>query len=153
MKPYFAKYLPVEGEIKEGEVYHSKWRSENKFYHYSTCAKIENGRVYPTEGVGAESGFPLEDGTKVKLFLCSRDIQVGDLLYNPITNTEAVCRDVEHAIKVGYVKKIGEISPEATWVKEGDEFDESEWKDENNDRKNYDELYKLIKCPCCNSFK
>lgn len=94
-KPYFAKYLPVKGEIK------------------------------------------------AKLFLCSRDIQVGDKYFHddfypyPVgdiadTNTKVmnahmmVSNEGEDYEGDWSYKVVGEISPEATWVKEGDEFDEDE---------------------------
>lgn len=88
---------------------------------------------------------------QVKLFLCSRDIQIGDrvqvdVLLNGVYNEfvfEKEC--VENGIRVQqftgvgvYVhypdsdegnlfKVIGEISPNAKWVKEGDEFDEDDY--------------------------
>lgn len=61
---------------------------------------------------------------EVQLFLCSRDIQEGD-------NYQWQDGDgnIGHGIKITIVspdayKVIGPISPEATWVKEGDEFEE-----------------------------
>lgn len=107
MKTYFAKYLPVEGDIKIGD----------KFY--------EEGL-----GIGTRVGKKgIYDFQKVKLFLCSRDIQVGDEVMDS-TGTLKAKLDIQpqpNEIASGkYIKVIGEISPEATWVKEGDEFDEDE---------------------------
>jgi hypothetical protein len=138
---YFAKYLPVEGEIKEGD----------KFFAWDTL----QSRL----AVLADKNSPAP--IKIaKLFLCSRDIQVGD----KVRASGCVRRDKQldgHPVEIyGYrydaakeitlkvpkqgankdlwsieeddtlvtdssiVKLIGEISPDAIWVKEGDEFEE-----------------------------
>lgn len=159
MKQYFAKYLPVEGEIKKGTRY----------------------RIGKSLGLGAYGegyiGTAAIDFTPnaqrdqqaniVKLFLCSRDIQVGDEVYaepQAIDNYSKGLRlqvndildhvylddlskkvykipileyisNPSHPQTVGMTREwvmgnlwkvIGEISPEATWIKEGDEFDENE---------------------------
>lgn len=101
MKKYFAKDLPVEGEIREGN-------------HFDSV----NGE--------------LPGSLHTRLFLCSRDIQVGDRCY---PSTEAALKDYDIEVlelninelkSRSAFKKIGEISPGAIWVKEGDEFDEEE---------------------------
>ncbi len=60
MKTYFCKFLPVEGEIKEDDRYRVKGTDKvliaNKHFKEIDQSLLE----------------------KVKLFLCSRDIQVGD---------------------------------------------------------------------------
>lgn len=121
-KKYFAKYLPVEGEIKEvGDV-----------------ALYPNGF---SETASSETLSDLIGNTackKAKLFLCSRDIQVGDkfifdddLLAGPFeviskeTKISAGQAPIDSIQGKGF-KIIGEISPDATWVKEGDEFDEED---------------------------
>jgi len=96
MKKYFVKFLPAEGEITPGEIYRSKWRTENMFYHFSVCKKIEDGKIFPTEGVGSECGFDLSDGIKVKPFLLERET----------------------------LEVIGEVSDKAHWIQPGEEFDE-----------------------------
>lgn len=130
MSKYFAKYLPVEGEINIGD------------YFIDTGA-MSNGTL-----VGKRANKEgVYDYQKVKLFLCSKDIQVGDknvhadtlggksfrgyvatvgkngcgsvLLPDTQQNDELVITD-------SMFKVIGEISPEATWVKEGDEFNDDE---------------------------
>jgi hypothetical protein len=140
MKKYFAKYLPVEGEIK-----------------------------------------------KVKLFLCSRNIEVGDKYYYNGTETDICDSEIrleqikEQEEKHGQkrFKVIGEISPEAIWVKEEDGFDEDDilfildasiayeidWEEPCtekeylkgykplNDGRTYGVLPIKIKCKCCNTFK
>lgn len=67
---------------------------------------------------------------KVKLFLCSRDIQVGDEITNSNYYNTSLKVDelpLRKAYKNWY-KIIGEISSDATWVKEGDEFTEDQIK-------------------------
>lgn len=104
MSKYFAKYLPVEE------------------------------RIIPHK-------------SRVKLFLCSRDIQIGQRVWDSQTSerynkveyeesTSWACDSHSVDSSVGNVVYtvpkeraiivIGEISPEARWVKEGDEFDEEE---------------------------
>jgi hypothetical protein len=122
MKTYFAKYLPVEGELKEGDI--TYWDS-NEGYFSKQFVKV--AKSFETHAIA--SGWK-----KFKLFLCSRDIQVGDKVFSSkvsyLTQDETItvdeynitiCREEED------FKVIGEISPEATWVKEGDEFDESQF--------------------------
>jgi len=121
-KSYFAKYLPVEGEIKEGELV------------------TDNHGIFPYHKGNPCQGV-FGNFKKVKLFLCSRDIQVGDkVVYEAhldfgvqlVTNIEddevAVLSKGSKTHAHNLLKVIGEISPEATWVKEGDEFDEDEWR-------------------------
>lgn len=137
MIKYFAKYCPVKGKgkIKEGDL-----------------VMEPNGVVYRVGGLGMDTGFTLLnhlDGsfydmsdlfTKVKLFLCSRNIKVGDNVFNPKTNqyedvvsfnpeigcisyNSTTLNEVE--ISKSF-KIIGEISPDNTWVKENDQFDEED---------------------------
>lgn len=110
---YFAKYLPVEGEIKEGD---------KTFYKGSNVA-------FPVilNGYTTIEYFNKGDHKKVKFFLCSRDIQVGD---NVVIDGGAFLNieqdDIAFAKSNNGYRIIGEISPEATWVKEGDKFSEAE---------------------------
>lgn len=136
MSKYFAKYLPVEGEIKEGDQF------IDEYNHIYRCTKVTNGGTY---GSGYSRSINLRLSKKVKLFLCSRDIQVGDefittdALTKPL-DTKSICTGINNdleildkdcedrgwnILRVG--KVIGEISPDATWVKEGDEFEEDGW--------------------------
>ena len=130
MKTYFAKYLPVEGEIKEGDT-----------HCLNRQGKIINF-VTPISDKIASFANKNGDNKPVKLFLCSRDIQVGDkdvwnntnqVLEGPITDKDlsAINFFKENAPECPdnqYYKVIGEISPDAIWVKEGDEFDRDELK-------------------------
>lgn len=75
-KPYFAKYLPVEGEIKEGD----------KVFHKGEILTAKSYDSWFTKWDFVEKSIPPveydKDCKKVKLFLCSRDIQVGDKIRN-----------------------------------------------------------------------
>ena len=132
MKQYFAKYLPVEGEIKEGD-------------YYITATDYQKVRKCEDRSWGT-----FEMCKKVKLFLCSRDIQVGDNIWawdssgndNNLVDDFGIVLSLEYGgVKVKpknrtqeyiryskeeVVKVVGEISPDATWFKEGDEFNEEE---------------------------
>lgn len=121
-KLYFAKYLPVEGEIQEGDSF------------ITPSGAICNEYKLAIKGIHK----------KFKFFLCSRDIRVGDkvkfqLVPNktPWVDGEVIWQEADTTeIKLDTettvittpdhfcFKVMGEISPKATWVKEGDEFDE-----------------------------
>lgn len=133
MKTYFAKHIPVEGEINIGD----------RFFE-------RNGVLHPFPLIGEEEHatheleFSKAAGDKLaKLFLCSRDIQVGDKAfwhghlkwYSEDALAELLSIDRTRLQTLGknklweqeqtrdeLIKVIGEISPEAIWVKEGDEF-------------------------------
>lgn len=130
MKLYFAKFLPVEGGIKiKGD------------------ESIGDG---PTKSQKIDVTYKYRKKygeQKVKLFLCSGDVQVGDKIRGNYSSTDSFdveClrndgdKDHPHWIVRGQdgneyfyetfasFKVIGEVSPEATWVKEGDEFDSSD---------------------------
>lgn len=121
MKKYFAKYLPVEGEINIGDKYFTK-----RGVLHSCGIKPNSEMLNPEESL-----------KKAKLFLCSRDTQVGDKVkwseHNPDKPWLTQFGTETTIMNLGglephpaWVKVIGEISPEATWVKEGDEFDENQ---------------------------
>jgi hypothetical protein len=178
---YFAKYLPVEGEIKKGDYYRSHAIDAEGIYKAGEDDKYGNGNKLPTQA--SEGRYK----TKVKLFLCSRDIiKVGDLYFNKDYNYFKTCFEIPNDAVCGniiyfddtslfdYVKDcikvIGEISPEAVWIKEGDEFEEYEdwWFSLHNNtffiKKHEDDFRNLIstdwpfvqrikvKCPTCNTF-
>lgn len=152
MKKYFTKYLPVEGEIREGDFY------------LNSVGGISQAKC--------ELDTPLANkyNKKVKLFLCSRDIQAGDKIWHEFSNTfveigqEYIDTMTEEKQKISF-KVIGEISHNAVWVKEGDEFDEDEvniteqcphynnrhmWKDCSCKTGFVKGVY--IKCPTCKTF-
>lgn len=97
-KKYFTKLLAVEGEIKEGE----------------RGISINNATYTHYDYLGKDYGKP------ARLFLCSRDIQPEDYV------NENIQIHVYHDGSYPPFKAMGEVSPEATWVKERDEFDEDE---------------------------
>ncbi len=126
-KLYFAKYLPVEGEIKEGDWFWSTPEVQGKKLWQNTSAISVTSNIL--------SGYHLQ---KIKLFLCSRDIQIGDKYLEhtqvrPDRYSEFTADDetffyepnrIENAFKVA-----GPVSEGAlTFVKEGDEFDKDEIK-------------------------
>jgi hypothetical protein len=124
---YFAKYLSVEGEIKKGDKiqYHG---IDGSFRPNIIEVKNEEHARYAEDRLWK----------KVKLFLCSRDVQVGDKFDQlPYGNGKAYeCKEIlgtflkddegKNRVAQFCYKVIGEISPDATWVKEGDEFDKDE---------------------------
>ena len=82
--------------------------------------------------------LPVEENPKIsKMFLCSRDIKIGDIIYDSKFNTKYLYTEeidfdsdiptISGADITGY-KIIGKISPEANWLKEGMEFSEDEIK-------------------------
>ena len=128
MKPYFTKYIPV-------------------------MTKMQIGADVPVQ----------------HLFLCSRDIQVGDKVKYQY-HFEGQARYADGIVKsipekhedyvtyhldiegvdtpslgIGTFKVIGEVSPNAIWVKEGMEFEEE-------DVDIFSILYIKFKCPTCNTF-
>ncbi len=115
MKLYFTKYLPVEGDIKIGDTFFTR------HFRLGECVSEE-------QSVGLKE----KDAKLAKLFLCSRDIQVGDKLtgWSNKTYHIAIEEDIELFKNAGVTddifKVIGEISPDAIWVKEGDEFEEED---------------------------
>jgi hypothetical protein len=123
MKAYFAEWLPVEGEIKRGDRYFDK---SGVLQHLSDKVQLS---LLPNIN---------KSGKLAKLFLCSRDIQVGDKCFC-LSVEEGNVRNPNMWIDpwrirgkgdncTTCIKVIGEISPEAKWVKEGDEFNENEWR-------------------------
>jgi hypothetical protein len=111
---YFAKYLPVEGEIEEGDVFQS-----------GTFISSPVDKGYLKEMKKRPNDFP--NLTKVKLFLCSRDIQVGDTITH--SKSGAQLKVNAHVIPsqsayIDWFKVIGEILTDG--IKEGQEFTEKE---------------------------
>lgn len=185
MKPYFAKYLPVEGEVKEGDkvfysggelnfpkgVYDVKDSYKERCSVYKDGSDVgikwykgtytkEDGKTV-TQSAYLKIGYNIflgKDLKKVKLFLCSRDIQIGDKVSYQMEGfgiAEGVFESIgeeegiryynivgKDSIYIYYVdspevnpisehpfKVIGEISPDALpYVKEEDEFDEDQWR-------------------------
>lgn len=166
MKIYFTKYLPIEGEIKEG----SKVKHNGNIV--TALKKEGEGDTWKTNGL-PKYGSNLE---LVKLFLCSRDIQVGDncidgegdtviIIDNKEESKDGFQIRLEDSYALGCFKVIGEVSPEATWVTEGMEFDRNDfqmiWSNgRHRKRCKYDlidaEIEPILiaefKCPTCKQF-
>lgn len=122
MVKYFAKFRAVNEEMKEGDL-----------------VREPNGKVYRLGEFGEDTGFSYLynlDGSfydasdmfeKVKLFICTRQFRVGERIWKDLPDgsvNQLVSKfSLKQVIKNGWYKVIGEVSPEATWVKEGDKFD------------------------------
>lgn len=109
MKTYFCKYLPVEGEIKLGDKYTSPGWGSDVYTMADTSGKVDYSKEQ-----------------KVKLFLCTRDMQPADKVVQISTGKEF--KMGFGGTGEGFVKIIGEISPEAIFIKEGDEFNDEDTK-------------------------
>jgi nitrogen regulatory protein PII-like uncharacterized protein len=163
MKKYFTKYLPVEGKIDENEI-KDTWlitpkglatfelRVHKDINTLTNKIRVHNGKTYVD--------FLDTEVKLAKLFLCSRDIQVGDKYFEhtqvkPDRYEEFVAQEddsIENSFKI-----IGEISPDAIWVTEGMEFDEDEVKESyiiTNDKRSssYNLHWYRIKCPTCKTY-
>ena len=123
-KQYFAKYLPVEGEITDHEcLFISK---DGKIHECRNIFESLPAQIEDEDGL-----MHSEDDVKlVKLFLCSRDIQVGDKYID--SNGDTLIHSTGILEPTDY-KVIGEISPEATFATEGMKFDEDEVEAKYND--------------------
>lgn len=114
-------------------------------------------KYLPFEGgfqrvVKNSQGFPTDFEQEVKLFLCSKDIQIGDLVFVPDQEEAGNIVDNEDLVywkqKNSY-KMIGEVSSEAFWITEGMEFEKSEVSFRLEEGfKNY----ALFRCPTCKTF-
>ena len=100
---YFSKYLPVEGEINEGDKFLDHKDNLIKDAHIP--------EFYNNPHVPYFDGYK-----KVKLFLCSGDIKPEDFASRE-SRVHVSFNNPEPPFKI-----IGEIFPDARWVKEGDEF-------------------------------
>lgn len=162
---YFAKHLPDTSEIKVGD----KIRSESSGRNPVTVTAINENGDYVTDELDFHEYIDTwyfivrkDKAVKVgKLFLCSRDIKVKDVLdidgdggkvfgidpyfvYMRRKDGTETYRSINDCYK-----PIGEISPDALgYVREGQEYEREDWKYEENDRKNYNELNIKIKGPC-----
>lgn len=153
MKKYFCKFLPVEGDSDFvqcwGKAICKRSPSNSALYHL-----IDN-----PEGEGPVTDWEVKtipDGFKhVKLFLCSRDLKIGDkidcsysledgasfrkigeVIPDEYPNVAFTLKTVDNFYESGFGKEfipkeyafkvIGEISPEAIWVTENMEFSEED---------------------------
>ncbi len=134
---YFAKYLPDDTKLKKGDTV------------------LEGKRLAIIENIGLDTGIPLirylDNNTvdcgdffqKVALFICSKDDVILDYKFmwsgddiNTFEITTERKLDVfkfslehEKETRDGYAyyfTVIGKVSPDAIWVKEGDEFNDED---------------------------
>jgi len=121
---YFTKYLSIDGKIQKDD-----FLLQNDVGITQCLSDTEGERLTKT-------GYK-----KVKLFLCSRDINYKDKFFFKDNPTEMINKggldsDDRYWVSDGETlyskgecfKVIGEISPEAIWVKEGDEFEQNQIK-------------------------
>jgi len=139
MRKYFTKYLPVEGEIFQN----NQFLFKDNLYK---AGQIDQDRV---EDFNHDKTFPLSQCKKVKLFLCTSEIKLGDTWYSDWfhpypngevadTNTKVMDanmsvggpNDEHHPFKV-----VGEVSINAVWVTDRMEFEENEVEIHVNHRK------------------
>ena len=141
MKQYFIQWISVEGEIKEGDwflVTNQNCAQANQIL----CCNGFDFEGFPKRAVLEDRGFHLSNIKKVKLFLCSRKIQIGDKFISEYDNKEHICNSIQErnfywknkksltgfSCSDGF-KVIGEISPEAlSYCKEGMEYNEEDVK-------------------------
>lgn len=144
-----AKYLPVEGEIREGGLYF------NEHGHLTVYAGISK---------------PDDKCKKVKLFAVTQDgISNGDKVWDQLRKTYWTCSDKITCNGEIYWKILGELSLNATWVKDGEEIEGKLYPQFKGDKTfvwsgsarnieamaNMEEVEKMIfvvKCPTCNAF-
>lgn len=143
-KKYFCKYLPVEGEIKLTYQQFVKilflFYNGELYEHYPMLNNLDISTHTFIMNVGEKTGkhVLVSECTVAKLFLVSRDIQVGDKLIKDGVEYLAHSRP-DGVPFIGYYNKdwcyldddcfkvIGEISPDALpYVTEGQEFDEKD---------------------------
>jgi len=142
MKKYFTAYLPTEGEIKEGDM-----TIGVRGHIAPAITPKDYNNIY----------VPYWDGRKlVKLFLCSRDIKHGDKYHDYAGSPVFTHDEDDPMLDKDCFKIIGEISPNATWVKEGDEFDEEDLDKMSLEgiKSGYDMSKRVIqiKCLICGAF-
>jgi len=136
---YFAKELPIKDEIQERvkSLYspsHKEYKASKKLFLCSRDIQVGDKDVYaePDAVEGWRKGLRFEV-TKLEDLEGYRNATI-KYLANPIM-PESVGNEREWPAD-NLWKVIGEISPEATWIKEGDEFDEKDLSFMRVDREN-----------------
>lgn len=174
MNKLFAKYIPVPGEIKAGDMALKpsfKWEG-----HFGQSL------VEPPYIEEVDEDEDISTMKLVKLFLCSKDIHSGDRFYTKVGSEEETWVDTYREPTDEWFKVLGEVSPKAIWVKPDMEFEEDDIQREDfyeeydyagghftGNRigiKYYPQLVRLepeqaknyiltikFKCPCCGDFK
>lgn len=169
---YFTKYIPVDEEINEGD-----------FVLTVPSNEVRQIKDFLLSDFKVAYSRNSKDYKKVKLFLCSRDIKVGDeLTYigSDGSVVESKLKYIDHVGVVHYLgdpdgvkydhtewemengywwndrmayKVLGEVSPNAIWVKEWMEFDEKDWRGPIINREHFRARYFIhFRNPETNSF-
>lgn len=171
MKKYYTKYLPVKERLNAGDFYQISDVDKNVSIYQ--CVRIENDRVYygdyESELIGHKSmtSDNIKNCQKVKLFFCEYTIEIGDKCFYQSKKTpkwNGFCKIIEkanqfnndyYAIELGdtrtgayyseLIKVISEVSPEAIWVKDGDEFIDNDIK--YGTYRKFDKNCSVLECP------
>jgi hypothetical protein len=122
MKKYFLKYLPVDGEIKNGELVYDTVNPDFRIELFE--CRIDGDILYDDRGFVRNK----EHCKPVRLFVCSYDLKIGDKVWNPadLYSDDGELRSLEELKELRVFKVIGEVSDDALWARERDEFDEDE---------------------------
>lgn len=131
MKKYFVDWCQVEGEIENGDSV--KFNATSDVEHNIT---VDETSIYNSKG---KLLYDKKGTLRVKLCLCSKeDFEVGDIVQpldyclKPTTIVEKDYTGVWNCANGDWYESheimriIGIISPDATNVKQGDEFDENQ---------------------------
>lgn len=122
MSLYVIKLLPVLGELEIGDI--TFWDNCEGYYN-NQFVKVDKGFLTHAQSSGWK---------KFKYFLCSYNLQTGDEFYHNNLNysypEKRYNYDPESIDISGgeNFKVVGKISPEATWVKDGDKINEDDWR-------------------------
>jgi hypothetical protein len=135
---YFIKLFPTTDKPVDGDLV----QIERPIGHILLIIKGNNA----VSQDGALT-YPLDKVTPIKLkaFLCSRDIKVDDKIYNNYVNDglsstctklftdedreyqwDGIVNDETYFNFTDWYKIVGEVSPDATWIRNNDEFDEED---------------------------
>jgi len=125
-----AKYLPVEDNLKQGdicEINSSERKGLFKVVDIINTKKQILATILPLVKVerAETSKFRIQQLIKVKLFAVTQDIEVENRFVKySLDFTKGLDTESFNELKEqGYYKILGEISSDATWVKEGDEIE------------------------------
>ena len=153
MKKAIAKLLPIDGKIKKREIFLDVYWDT----YYTAIAIGKVSIVTDSDGYDV----PLKDCKRVKLFAVTQD-------FDPIKYRQRDSGKLPIAISSNI---LGELSPNATWVKDGDEIEverdypkicipdhavhiqdmEFEKRVKKEEQKMMHNIYK-VKCPTCNTY-
>lgn len=168
MNKYFVKYLPVYEELISGDSV--KFNLGSDVIHHNVI--ITDTSIYTSDN---KLLFDKAGTIKVKPFICSRDIKINEPFYwrgqlagNLWTKEYQQDKETNEEFAKVVFKVIGQLSKDAIWVREWDEFKEEDIqlnviisnthhvpttldKLETDKFLGYKHFIK-IKCPICKSF-